>query len=83
MQAPHGQMMQGGHVYIQTNEIQNCVIHYFRAPDGKLTEVERVLTCGAGSGTFKPVSGQDSAPNAFEGANSVILTPDRRFLFAT
>jgi Oxidoreductase FAD-binding domain len=84
MQAPQGQMMmQGGHVYVQTNEIRNCVIHYFRAPDGKLTEVERVFTGGAGSGPYKPVSDQDSAPNAFEGANSVILTPDRRFLFAT
>jgi hypothetical protein len=83
MQAPQGQMMQGGHLYMQTNEVRNCVIHYFRAPDGKITEMERLLTGGAGSGTFKPVSGEASAPNAFEGANSVILTPDRRFLFAT
>ena len=65
MQTPQGQMMmQGGHVYVQTNEIRNCVIHYFRAPDGKLTEVERVFTGGAGSGPYKPVSDQDSAPNA-------------------
>jgi len=28
-------------------------------------------------------NGQQSAPNAFEGAASVILTPDRRFLFTT
>src|SRR5215813_6340345 len=76
-------MMRGGHTYIQTNEVRNCVIHYLRAPDGTITEVERVPTGGAGSGPFKPVSGQESAPNAFEGANSVILTPDRRFLFAT
>ena len=48
-----------------------------------LTEVERIETGGAGSGTFKPISGQESAPNAFEGAASVIVTPDRRFLFAT
>jgi hypothetical protein len=80
---PQPAMMQGGHLYMQTNELRNCIIHYFRAPDGKLTEVERVLTAGAGSGVFKPVSGQASAPNAFEGANSVILTPDRRFLFTT
>jgi len=31
---------------------------------GTLTEVERVPTGGAGSGTFKPISGQESAPNA-------------------
>ena len=40
-------------------------------------------TGGAGSGVFKPISGQESAPNAFEGAHSVMLTPDRQFLFAT
>jgi 6-phosphogluconolactonase (cycloisomerase 2 family) len=79
----HGDMRQGGHLYMQTNEIRNAVIHYLRSPNGTITEVERCLTGGAGSGTFKPVSGQESAPNAFEGAHSVILTPDRRFLFAT
>src|SRR6201981_649677 len=83
MQAPQGEMHPGVHLYMQTNETRNCIIHYLRAPDGKLTEVERVYTGGAGSGVFKPVSGQASAPNAFEGAFSVILTPDRRFLFAT
>src|SRR5262249_3613278 len=31
----------------------------------------------------KPISNQESAPNAFEGAGSVILSPDRGFLFAT
>src|SRR4029077_226475 len=43
----------------------------------------RTATGGAGSGVFKPISGQESAPNAFEGAGSVILSPDRRFLFTT
>jgi WD40 repeat protein len=79
----HDEMATGGHLYMQTNEVQNCVVHYSRAADGTLTEVGRCLTGGAGSGTFKPISGQESAPNAFEGARSVILTPDRRFLFAT
>src|SRR5215510_10321317 len=73
----------GGHLYIQTNEIRNCVIHYRRAANGTIEEVERIATGGRGSGTFKPISGQDSAPNAFEGAGSVIVSPDRRFLFAT
>jgi 6-phosphogluconolactonase (cycloisomerase 2 family) len=72
-----------GHLYMQTNEIQNGIIHYHRDANGTLTEVERCLTGGAGSGTFKPISGQDNAPNSFEGAGSVILTPDRRFLFTT
>lgn len=83
MQPMPGQMHQGGHLYTQTNETRNCIIHYLRAPDGTLSEMERIPTGGAGSGTYKPVSGQESAPNAFEGANSVILTPDRRLLFTT
>src|SRR5262249_2118782 len=73
----------GGYLYMQTNEIRNCVIHYSRAANGTLTEVERTATGGSGSGVFKPISGQESAPNAFEGAASVILTPDRKRLFAT
>ena len=73
----------GGHLYMQTNEIQNAIIHYNRSANGMITEVERIPTGGAGSGTFKPISGQDSAPNSFEGAGSVILTPDLRFLFTT
>src|SRR5580692_9386495 len=71
------------HLYMQTNETRNAIIHYRWDASGKLTEVERVATGGAGSGTFKPISGQESAPNAFEGAGSVILPPDRKFLFAT
>jgi len=67
---------------MKLNEIRNAVVHYRWSANGTLTEVERVPTGGSGSGVFKP-SGQDSAPNAFEGAGSVILTLDRRFLFAT
>ena len=82
-QGSPGETMQGGHLYMQTNEIQNAVIHYYRSASGTIAEAERVLTGGSGSGIFKPISGEASAPNAFEGAGSVILTPDRRFLFAT
>jgi 6-phosphogluconolactonase (cycloisomerase 2 family) len=80
MSTPNGR---GGHLYMQTNEVKNVIVHYHRSASGTLTEVERVATGAAGSGTFKPISGQDSAPNSFEGAGSVILSPDRRFLFAT
>jgi 6-phosphogluconolactonase (cycloisomerase 2 family) len=73
----------GGHLYMQTNEVKNAVVHYRRGEDGKIIEIERTFTGGAGSGTFKPISGQESAPNAFEGAGSVILSPDNRFLFTT
>ena len=83
MGAPKEMGRGGGHLYMETNETQNCIVHYHWSRNGTITEVERVLTGGAGSGTFKPISGQESAPNSFEGAASVILTPDRRFLFAT
>jgi len=73
----------GGHLYMQTNETRNCIVHYRLSANGTLTEVERIATGGRGSGIFKPISGQDSSPNAFEGAGSVILTPDRRYLFTT
>jgi 6-phosphogluconolactonase (cycloisomerase 2 family) len=72
-----------GHLYMQTNELRNAVAHYRRSANGAIEEVDRVSTGGAGSGEFKPTSGQESAPNAFEGAGSVMLSPDRRFLFTT
>lgn len=71
------------HVYVQTNEIDNKVIDFVRGPDGSLREAGRVSTKGRGSGEFKPVTGQESAPNPFEGAGSVIISPDRRYLFAS
>jgi hypothetical protein len=78
-----GDFQHGGHLYMQTNEVQNAIVHYLRSANGTVTEVERVLTGGTGSGTYKPITGEENAPNAFEGAFSVILTPDQRFLFAT
>jgi hypothetical protein len=72
-----------GHLYMQTNETRNGVIHYQRYGDGTIAEVERVATGGAGSGVLKPISGQSSAPNAFEGAGSVILVADQRLLLVT
>ena len=72
----------GGHLYMQTNEVKNCIIHYHRSANGALAEVERVATGGAGSGRISPIY-HISRPNHFEGAGSVRLTPDRRFLLAT
>jgi len=67
---------------MQTNEIRNAVVHYRWSATGMLTEVERVPTGGAGSGVISPIY-HISRPNDFEGSGSIILTPDRRFLFAT
>ncbi len=74
---------QTGSVYIQTNGVANEIIHYGRQVDGKLVEMARISTGGAGSGTFKPITGQESAPNAFEGVGSIIITPDHQYLFTT
>jgi hypothetical protein len=60
----------------KTNEVRNAVVHFVRCACGELTQVERTSTGGAGSGLFKPISGQESAPNTFEGTRSVTLTPD-------
>jgi 6-phosphogluconolactonase (cycloisomerase 2 family) len=73
----------GGHLYTQTNEFQNCVIHYLRSPGGTITESERYPTGGAGSGGYNPIVNRESTPNPFEGARSVILSPDNRLLFTT
>ncbi len=72
-----------GHLYMQTNELRNAVVHYCRSANGAIEELDRCTTGGAGSGEFKPTSGQESAPNAFESAGSVILSSDRRYLFTT
>jgi len=72
----------GGNLYMQTNEVRNVVVHYRWSASGTLTEVERVPTGGAGSGELSPIY-HTKRPNDFEGAGSVILTPDRRFLFIT
>jgi 6-phosphogluconolactonase (cycloisomerase 2 family) len=73
---------QPGHLYMQTNEIENAIIHYERSANGTLTEVERFATGGAGSGLISPIY-HISRPNHYEGAGSVRLTPDGRFLFTT
>ena len=72
-----------GALYMQTNGTTNEIIYYDRMEDGSLVEKQRIATGGAGSGTYKPITGQESAPNAFEGVKSVILSPDRKWLFTT
>jgi len=76
------EMGRGGHLYMQTNETRNAVIHFNWSANGTLTEVERIPTGGTGTGDLSPIY-HINRPNNFEGAGSVILTPDRRFLFVT
>jgi hypothetical protein len=35
-----------GHLYMPTNERDNSVVHYVRAVDGRITEVERIAAGG-------------------------------------
>lgn len=81
-QALHNDAQHGGHLYMQTNETQNAIIHYRWSASGALTEVDRIPTGGSGSGNFSPIY-LIPRPNDFEGAGSIILTPDRRFLLTT
>jgi hypothetical protein len=67
---------------MQTNEVRNAIVHYRWSASGTLAEAERVVTGGAGSGVLSPIY-HTNRPNDFEGAGSIILTPDRRFLFTT
>lgn len=72
-----------GNVYMQTNGLENEIIHYARLRNGQLSELGRIATGGKGSGTYKPIYDKPSEPNAFEGVGSVILTPDHKTLFTT
>ena len=74
----------GGQViYLQTNEVKNCIIHYHRSANGALAEVERCRDRRRRFWAHQPNTYHIARPNHFKGAGSVRLTPDRRFLFAT
>src|SRR6202008_1588531 len=68
----------GGHLYMQTNEEENAIIHYHWSANRAIGEGERGEPSGAGSGELSPLY-HTNRPNDFEGAGSVILTADRRF----
>lgn len=71
----------GGHLYMQTNERENRVVHYLRSADGRLTEADRCPTGGSGAG---PLNFRANPMGLVaEGANSMILTSDHRLLFVT
>lgn len=72
---------QNSHLYTQTNETANAVIHYSRNEDGSLNEIERVLTGGKGTNGFKPTTGETSAPDPLLSASSVIVADGNKMLF--
>src|SRR5258705_4050408 len=65
----------GGHLYMQTNEVKNAIIHYHRSANGTLTEVERVATGGAGSVAFQAVNSHEDAAQPLGSAGSLIRPP--------
>ena len=73
-------MTAAGCVYTQTNEDENRIIHYFRSEAGILNELHRYATGGAGSGAFNYRA--DPRAIILEGAHRLVVSPDRRFLFA-
>lgn len=72
----------GSHLYTQTNETVNKIIHYARNADGTLTEVERVSTGGRGTNGYKFFTGQNSAPDTLVSAAAITMSADHSMLFA-
>lgn len=70
------------HLYTQTNETSNKIIHYARNADGTLVEVERVATGGKGTNGYKILTRQKSAPDNLVSVGPVILSADNSMLFA-
>ncbi|HAV1831694.1 TPA: beta-propeller fold lactonase family protein [Enterobacter hormaechei subsp. steigerwaltii] len=71
----------GHHIYVNANETLNKVIHYAQLKDGSLVEVSRIPTNGAGTGGYKVLTGQKSAPDNLVSAGAVAISPDNRWLF--
>ena len=40
-QTVHSEMRGGGHLYMQTNEVRNFVVHYRRTADSAIAPVEK------------------------------------------
>jgi len=71
-----------GNVYTQTNETKNQIINFRRATDGRLMEVQRVPTTGKGTNGYAPLTGEESTPDSLISSNAVIVSRDRKYLFA-
>lgn len=69
-------------VYTQSNETQNQIINFRRATDGRLMEVQRIATGGKGTNGYVPLTGEESGPDSLISSNAVIVSRDRKWLFA-
>ena len=59
-QAFQGDKGRSGHLYMQTNETQNAIIHYLWSASGTLTEAERILTNGPRTAPVPGVSARST-----------------------
>jgi 6-phosphogluconolactonase (cycloisomerase 2 family) len=69
-------------IYTQTNETENKIIHFRQGMDGALKEVGRVMTGGKGTNGYTPLTGEMSGPDSLISSNSIIVSKDRKNLFA-
>lgn len=70
------------HIYTESNTTANQILHFEFTDKGKLVEVSKVLTKGAGTNGFKPITGEKSAPDTLLSAGAVTLSADHKLLFA-
>jgi len=68
-------------LYTMSNQTQNAVIHYSIQEDGSLQRIGDYPTMGQGTNGFKPVTGEDSAPDPLFSADAVQLSEDNDLLF--
>lgn len=71
--------LKSGAVYVLTNQVNNAVAAFDRAPDGTLTPAGMFLTGGSGNPVAQP-GDPPTDPLASQGA--LILSDNNRFLFA-
>lgn len=69
------------HIYINTNDVANKVIHFRQAANGELVEQSRLPTRGLGTGGDKPITGQSFAPDPLVSAGAIEANREDRLLF--
>ncbi|HAV1831531.1 TPA: beta-propeller fold lactonase family protein [Enterobacter hormaechei subsp. steigerwaltii] len=66
---------------MNTNESVNHVIHYAQKNDGTLAEISRMPTAGQGTGGYKKLTGQASAPDDIISSGAIAVSRDHQLLF--
>ncbi|QKN79847.1 beta-propeller fold lactonase family protein [Scandinavium goeteborgense] len=71
----------GHHLYVNTNDAANKVIHYAQTEDGQLIEMSRLPTMGKGTAGYKHLTGQQSAPDSIVSSGALTISGDNKYLF--